>query len=184
MFKKPKRPSDWGDREKHPLYKRWHWHKNRTSAGMEPKWAEDFWSFVAGVGDDRPGMQLRRVRPSEKMGPENFVWVVPTPSKDKAAYARHWRAANPRKSKSIDLKKSYGITLEDWERMYAAQEGACAICKTSEHEKSERYANLAVDHCHTTGRVRGLLCNTCNRALGMFQDNPEYLLRAAKYLGA
>lgn len=67
--------------------------------------------------------------------------------------------------------------------MWTAQEGLCAICHQPETVKyGDRVKDLAVDHDHETGEVRGLLCNNCNRALGMFGDSAERLLAAARYL--
>jgi hypothetical protein len=57
----------------------------------------------------------------------------------------------------------------------------CAICR-AENQSNGRRTRLAVDHCHTTGRIRGLLCHRCNTALGLLQDSPELLGRAAAYL--
>lgn len=73
--------------------------------------------------------------------------------------------------------KRYGITTDDYARMFEGQDGACAICKRPPTDK-----RLAIDHCHTTGKVRGLLCGPCNVSLGQFGDNPRTLLEAAKYL--
>lgn len=78
-----------------------------------------------------------------------------------------------------NLKKQYGITPEDYDAMYEAQKGCCAICFT--HQVSMNY-RLHVDHCHKTGKVRGLLCKNCNLALGNFQDSVKLLARAIEYL--
>lgn len=75
------------------------------------------------------------------------------------------------------LARKYGITAEDYNRMLAAQGCVCAICG-----KPEKGKRLAVDHCHATGRVRGLLCMNCNRAIGHFQDDPDLMLRGAQYV--
>jgi hypothetical protein len=74
------------------------------------------------------------------------------------------------------LKSRYGITLEDYEEMVIKQNGICAICGVIKKSK------LHIDHNHTTGEVRGLLCGSCNRALGLMKDNTEFLLKAIKYL--
>jgi hypothetical protein len=71
----------------------------------------------------------------------------------------------------------YGITYEDYDRMLLQQNGVCAICGTP--PKKNR---LAVDHCHKTKKVRGLLCFRCNYGLNWFQDNPERFTRASAYL--
>lgn len=77
-----------------------------------------------------------------------------------------------------NYKKEYGITLEEYEAMFSAQGGVCLICLLP--ERSGKL--LAVDHDHATGEVRGLLCNGCNVALGMFLDDPERIERAARYV--
>ena len=82
------------------------------------------------------------------------------------------------KRRDTDLKKKYGITLDDYNAMLEAQGGVCAICgNTCTTGKS-----LAVDHCHATGRVRGLLCGVCNRVLGYMKDDVALFRRAAEYL--
>lgn len=78
------------------------------------------------------------------------------------------------------LLQKYGITIEEYEALYEAQDGLCAIC--GETPESDRWNRLAVDHCHETGQVRGLLCGSCNRALGSFKDDPEIMQRAIAYL--
>lgn len=78
------------------------------------------------------------------------------------------------------LERKYGITSEQRAEMFEAQKGRCKIC--GKHESEQRRA-LAVDHCHTTGAVRGLLCDNCNRGIGYFRDNHEVLKAAIKYLG-
>jgi Recombination endonuclease VII len=74
--------------------------------------------------------------------------------------------------------RDYGITLEDYDALLAKQNGVCAICK----KKSDR--TLCVDHCHSTGVVRGLLCLKCNTGLGCYDDNPSFMLIAIEYLAA
>lgn len=64
------------------------------------------------------------------------------------------------------MKKIYGITVEIYNQMLADQGGKCKICEALPTEKRM----LAVDHCHTTGKVRALLCHTCNNLLGVFES--------------
>jgi hypothetical protein len=83
------------------------------------------------------------------------------------------------------LKKQYGITLEEYHYKLKEQDGKCAICgngETALSKNSKRVKSLAVDHCHTTGKVRGLLCHACNMVLGYAKDNVNNLHNAAKYL--
>jgi hypothetical protein len=77
------------------------------------------------------------------------------------------------------LRTKFGITLEQYEEMSERQLGLCAICVRPE---SIEGASLSVDHCHSTGLVRGLLCRTCNSAIGFLGDDPSMLQRAIDYL--
>lgn len=82
-----------------------------------------------------------------------------------------------------NLRKAFGIGLEEYDQMLEAQGGVCAICSQEETTvRQGRLQSLSVDHCHDTGKIRGLLCNSCNRALGKFKDSIEHLLAAAAYL--
>lgn len=89
------------------------------------------------------------------------------------------------------LKNRYGITIEEFEAMVLAQNGVCKICKKPETrgKRIGKFNNspwattrLSVDHCHKTGKVRGLLCQRCNIAIGHFGDDPEVARNAAIYL--
>jgi len=79
------------------------------------------------------------------------------------------------------LKSRYGITLEQYDDMLKDQEYVCKICGT---DKLGGQGRFKVDHDHITGKIRGLLCNLCNRGLGYFKDNIEFLTRAIQYLEA
>ena len=98
-------------------------------------------------------------------------------------YARHkrWREKNPEKyrliNKNSGLKKNYGITLEEHAAILRSQGGRCAICRT---DNPGRYWHT--DHCHTTNRVRGILCGSCNSMLGYAKDDPVIMKAAIKYL--
>ena len=87
--------------------------------------------------------------------------------------------ANPDKYKNYSLRYSYGITLEEYNQMFIEQEGCCKICNT---HQSALKRKLFVDHCHTTGAVRGLLCQPCNTLLGQAKDDVEILKNAISYL--
>jgi hypothetical protein len=94
-------------------------------------------------------------------------------------YLRH-KEKILRRSREARLVRDYGISIEDYEEMLAEQNGVCLICGSKPGTK--RSKRLHVDHCHTTGRVRGLLCQKCNHMLGLAGDNPEVLRIAASYL--
>ena len=96
-----------------------------------------------------------------------------THKKERAKYMREYREINPQKDYS--LKYLYGITQQDYERMYYEQNGKCAICGKEK--------KLVVDHDHQTGRIRGLLCHRCNSHLGYINDSPDILLKTISYLG-
>ena len=78
------------------------------------------------------------------------------------------------------LQREYGITYEEFEALLAAQDRKCAICGVE--NPGGRWGGMHVDHCHKTGRVRGLLCGQCNHAIGLLKDSPEIVRRAADYL--
>jgi hypothetical protein len=99
--------------------------------------------------------------------------------KDRLNYrSREERKANPRSRRHIWLKHAYGITLGQFNFILESQKGSCAICPRL-HTNDRP---LFVDHDHKTGKVRGLLCTGCNTAIGMLKDNPEYCLKASRYL--
>jgi hypothetical protein len=83
-----------------------------------------------------------------------------------------------RKGRDRDLRRHYGIGLDDLERMIRAQDGRCAVC--SDVFQSDKHTH--VDHCHFTGVIRGILCVTCNLMLGHAKDDPKRLLAAVQYL--
>lgn len=75
------------------------------------------------------------------------------------------------------IRRKFGITIEEYDRMLAAQGGVCKVC----HRPPGKY-RLSVDHIHGTKTVRGLLCARCNRGIGLFWDDPAVFRRAAGYL--
>jgi hypothetical protein len=88
---------------------------------------------------------------------------------------REWFQSHKDRRRNWDLKKLYGITLEEYQHMVEDQEGHCAIC-------DEEPKEFHVDHDHETGKVRGLLCFKCNSLLGMASDSIDILSRAIQYL--
>ena len=85
--------------------------------------------------------------------------------------------------KNYDLKKSYGITYDDYNKMFIEQNGCCAICDTHITDINHKHKkHLCIDHNHETGKVRGLLCDSCNRGIGLLKDNYKILIKAANYL--
>ena len=97
---------------------------------------------------------------------------------------RVWRANNRDKTRQYKLKGRYGITAEEYQKMYDEQDGVCAICLQPETllHQNGNVRRLVVDHNHETDEVRALLCTKCNLMVGNSLDNPELLERAAEYL--
>lgn len=119
------------------------------------------------------------------------------------ARQKRWRAANPEATRSyvrtykacLDpekkqaklergkdryIERKYGLTRAQWNALYAAQDGVCALCRIP--GRTGRHSKLVVDHCHETGRIRGLLCGPCNVALGIFGDTEAALKRVFDYV--
>lgn len=97
-------------------------------------------------------------------------------------YHREYRASDPEANRArhlrYHLKKEYGITPEEYSELLFLQGGVCAICS----QDCQTGKKLSVDHNHNTGEVRGLLCHNCNRAVGLLDDDPELMFKAAAYL--
>lgn len=90
------------------------------------------------------------------------------------------KAKDSEKKREASLRRRYGISVQDYLLLLDKQNGTCALCSST--PEKERYKRLNVDHCHHTGKVRGLLCTQCNHALGVLGDTAESLNRAMKYL--
>jgi hypothetical protein len=113
----------------------------------------------------------------------NLQWAADNPDfvkqkKSEYYYKYHDRVRNK------ELKHKFGITLEEYNSMLEFQLGVCAICQQPEISRGRggKIRPLAVDHNHKTNKNRGLLCHTCNSALGLFKDNTDLLEKAIKYL--
>ena len=93
------------------------------------------------------------------------------------AYNKKHYAEHREEARAIALMRNYGITIEEYDNMFAAQNGICAICGKPQNGK-----RLFVDHNHETDKVRGLLCQNCNIALGHMGDDAQLLIKAIDYL--
>lgn len=96
---------------------------------------------------------------------------------DRSEYSRNWQ-----------LKKKYGMEFGEFDAWWIVFQGKCGICqrnlKMPEKRQGQSLDVVAVDHDHKTGKIRGLLCNACNKGLGLFYDSVELLERARRYLYA
>lgn len=97
----------------------------------------------------------------------------------RAQYTK-WRNSIPGYNRNANLKSNYGITLEEFEDMAQLQNNRCAICRRD--AKDAPKGKLFVDHCHHSGKFRGLICQHCNSMLGHAKDRIATLLEAASYL--
>ena len=91
--------------------------------------------------------------------------------------SRYYADGSRRYTRTAYLRRKYGISTNEYDAMHKAQGGVCAICQLSSSG-----SRLAVDHCHSSGAVRGLLCFDCNSSLGKFRDDEALLARAIEYL--
>jgi Recombination endonuclease VII len=106
---------------------------------------------------------------------------TPAQRAKQADACRKWREKNPARAKAFvreaTLVQRYGITQADYEALLAQQSGVCAVCKEAPKGRA-----LDVDHCHETGQVRGLLCRSCNIALGMLRDCSSRITAMRDYI--
>src|SRR3990172_10979958 len=116
---------------------------------------------------------IDRYKKSNACRPCNIV-LLAKHRKENPNYDKKWRKKNPEVKLSINRRSRYGLTQDQYIQMFNDQNGKCKICKT----KSIR----DVDHCHKTGKIRGLLCQRCNLMLGYALDDPEILRLGAEYL--
>lgn len=118
-------------------------------------------------------------RPKERCEPCRKARTRVQYRKDYEKHGDRRRALNL----AAHYRKKYGITVEDRDRMLDLQGGLCAICGGRPNgNPNKKGARLHVDHCHTTNKIRGLLCYSCNTLLGIAKDSPERLEAAAEYL--
>lgn len=162
-------------------------HKNRWytvrmgARGEYPRAWDKFAGYLADVGSPPSDIhQLRRIDPTKPWSKDNATWiqVVPrahtTEPQERKAYAKEW-----------NLRRRFGITGDQYAAMMKLQNGCCAICQEPErsiNSNNGKLKELAVDHDHDTGEVRGLLCTACNRTLGYAQEDETILDRAISYL--
>lgn len=114
-------------------------------------------------------------------------WLQNNPEvrEERARTAAAWNASHPERRKEIEQKhklKRYGITPDKYAEKLEKQQGLCALCNNPPSGKGRSGQSLHVDHDHVTGELRDLLCGSCNRALGLFHDDPELLAKAVRYI--
>lgn len=177
----------------HPLYPQWvDFKRANNPRPIVPKWKESFEAFLEGVGT-RPTSRHRLYRKNKDLplGPGNFEWrlalVEKQPGESYKEYNKRYRRAHREMYgtdyHNADLKRKYDMTTYDLAAMAEAQDHKCAICGEKEKEtRNGLTKHLAVDHDHATGKVRALLCTSCNKGLGHFKDDVDRMLKAIAYL--
>lgn len=187
-------PDSWGAKTKHPLYNSWaHLRRYRSQFPIDPAW-DDFLQFAVDLRErPSPKHKLFAADSDKPIGPTNYVWkqaiTERADGEDEKTYAarraRVYRAVASEVHHGYELKRHFGLSKMQYDELAEAQSHRCAICQKEEGAIIRgKNLRLAVDHCHTTGKVRGLLCSSCNRALGAFQDSPDVLRRAILYLNS
>ena len=116
----------------------------------------------------------------ERINQRSYQWFENNKSRHNLN-AQKWRKKNPVKTKASILKNQYGITMLQFEDLLKQQDHKCGVCKKPQSEMKKAFS---VDHCHTTGKVRGLLCNNCNVAIGLLKVDSgiDNLQNAIKYV--
>jgi hypothetical protein len=176
----------------HKLYSQWSSYKREGAYTIVPEWRDNFFAFLEGVGE-RPSLdhRLYRLDKTKPMGPGNFEWRAKlvkrlpgeTDEEYQTRYPQARRTSLGTSQWENDLRRRYGIGVQDLRTMAEAQDHKCAICGKPEQEERGGYVrHLAVDHDHATGKVRELLCQNCNKMIGYAKDDPLILARAIAYL--
>lgn len=110
---------------------------------------------------------------------KNRYWKYPEKNRSRA---RDWRKKQPQYSKNKDMdtriKRTFGISLDQYNYMLSKQDNKCAICFGKNHNNKK----LAIDHDHITGKVRGLLCSRCNTVIGLAKDSGDLLRKIINYI--
>jgi hypothetical protein len=119
-------------------------------------------------------------RPARDIVEEKFDH---TTEEGRAGYHKIYNSRNRRHYRANDLMRSFGLTVEQYDKMHSDQNGVCAICSQPERSiRGGKVKFLAVDHCHYTGEIRGLLCSKCNPMLGYSGDSSDILQKGAAYV--
>lgn len=182
-------PPDRGSRQAHPLYQLWGSLKRYRKREVCKEWLEDLWAFaneVKDYPDSDTRVYLERIDDTKPLGPGNWYWKRPIlPNANlytKAEQQRRFRERNPDAYFKYHCRR-YGTTVEWYEEALRKQNGLCAICGNPETLVIKgKVPRLAIDHCHHTKVVRGLLCSKCNQGIGCLNHDKGLLMKAIAYL--
>ena len=124
--------------------------------------------------------QCKKEKPIEEFQKDISKVAGVRPECKECTAANRKKRYKPEVVRKNNLEKNFGRgILETYQKLFKYQGGVCAICGSPENG---RYSHLSIDHCHDTDKVRGLLCNNCNRGIGLLKDNPEILRKVADYV--
>jgi len=110
---------------------------------------------------------------------------TPLAIEERKKYDKEYNLKNREIIRHKKINHIYGLSKEEFIVLEEQHAGKCAICNKKETQidfRTKKIRSLAIDHCHTTGKVRGLLCKKCNTAIGLLEDSPSLLREALKYL--
>jgi hypothetical protein len=203
-YDRDRRPSskeiwrNYGKVKDHPLYHTYY--TVRRSNGIKGKtvcdlWKKDFDQFVKDVGAKPSNNHRLLLKEGEtEWKKDNVQWVekrfikrkYETSKEYNKEFQKHYRLTASERVKNCRLKLTYGIDINFYYEMLASQNHKCAICGKEEtfYNRLGRKISLAVDHCHKTGKIRGLLCAHCNKSIGAFGESIDVLQSAIDYLKA
>lgn len=146
-------------------------------AWVHGEWPSNRITFLNG---DKSDLRLENLAAWKRLLKTNYDHSTP---EGRAAWQKADRVANPDRYKQHDLKKSFGIGLAEYTAMAVEQNGCCAICEKQETEtRLGKVRALSVDHNHKTNAVRGLLCQSCNKLIGLANEDAAILGKAITYL--
>ena len=181
----------------HDLYPIWvEFKRAKNTRPVVKEWAEDFPLFVLGVGGSRPSRRHRLypVDRSKPIGPGNYEWrealVQKYPGESAADYNRRQKQAHremyPIQYKDAALRRAFGpgYGYAEFEKLFEEQKGLCKICGKPETARTKEgvLKDIATDHCHETGQIRGLVCQGHNQALGLFEDDLILMAKAMMHV--
>lgn len=141
---------------------------NKKRDGYQPMCKECYKTYNKARYEAQSEKLIAQTKAKYKRDPEAYK-----------ARSKQWVIDNPEKTKERHLKRTYGITLQEYNDLLQKQQDLCSTCKT--HKSAFDY-DLHVDHNHITGKVRGLLCGDCNRAIGMLKDSTTIVSNVLDYL--
>ena len=172
----------------HELYTVWR-SMTRANKGLSvcERWKK-FENFVEDMGSKPAGkLGLYRLDAKLMFEPSNVYWADFVNSTEhrtsRRKAVRAWVSKNPDYAAGASMKAMYGVTLEWYDEQLARQNGVCAICGNPEVRVTKgSVRRLCIDHCHDTGKVRGLLCAACNTGIGNLKHSVALLEASIKYL--